>query len=266
MKPYAFTGQRSEDRARRTILVGGLAATFPLFAQSVAVIRKVSPEMTIWVTAAATAIAALVVGILLARLVRQVMRQRNRFDEERRQWRDEAFTDPLCQIPNRRGARHEIDRMSGETDPSLPAQWSVAAIDIDEFKSVNDRFGHAVGDRVLAMVASVLAEHPPLGGAVARWGGDEFVVFTLRGDAAMSSWADQVGAEISRRSVPCRSGSVRVSVSIGLSNGTVAAGFDDALAAADEALYAEKVDRAAPIVLPGSSGEERRQNAHALRG
>lgn len=265
MRHHAFTGQRMQDRARRTILVGGLAATFPLFAQSIAVIRDVSPEMTIWVTAAATAIAALVVGVLLARLVRQVMRQRDQFDEERRQWRDEAFTDPLCRIPNRRGARHDIERLTAQASES--DHWSVAAIDIDEFKSVNDRFGHAVGDRVLAMVASVLAEHPPIGGAVARWGGDEFVVFTLRGDAAMSSWADQVGAEISRRGVPCRAGTVRVSVSIGLSSGPVAGGFDAALAAADEALYAEKVERGAPIVLTAPLGtDQRRADHHALRG
>lgn len=84
--------------------------------------------------------------------------------------RAEAMIDHLTGLPNRRGINAEVDRL--RAGDSI---WCAAMIDVDDFKAVNDRFGHGVGDRVLKAVAVTLAETctPYFTG---RWGGEEFVV------------------------------------------------------------------------------------------
>lgn len=95
--------------------------------------------------------------------------------------RNEAMIDHLTGLPNRRGSNAEVQRLRGDG-----AHWSAAMIDIDNFKAINDRFGHGVGDRVLKAVAGTLAETcaPHF---VGRWGGEEFVVLFEGLDAAEAS-------------------------------------------------------------------------------
>jgi two-component system, cell cycle response regulator len=87
-----------------------------------------------------------------------------------------ALTDPLTGLANRRAAEQWLDRLSGLDS----ATTSVALVDIDHFKQVNDRFGHDVGDQVLRRVADALSDTAQrcLGGPhlVGRYGGEEFVV------------------------------------------------------------------------------------------
>jgi diguanylate cyclase len=84
--------------------------------------------------------------------------------------RDDARTDPLTGLPNRRAFEDAFAKALHGTSPVC-----LAVCDVDKFKSVNDRFGHAVGDRVLKAIAEALRagcnEH-----LVARYGGEEFVV------------------------------------------------------------------------------------------
>jgi diguanylate cyclase (GGDEF)-like protein/PAS domain S-box-containing protein len=86
-----------------------------------------------------------------------------------------AMVDPLTDIPNRRYLEMALSSRLAELrryDRTL----SVAALDLDDFKHVNDRFGHQVGDAVLNMVATVLAANARTEDVVARLSGDEFVV------------------------------------------------------------------------------------------
>ncbi len=79
-----------------------------------------------------------------------------------------ALTDPLTEIPNRRAWGRELDSLAGSSD------WCVALIDLDHFKSVNQRHGFTTADRVLAQTASQLQSAIRSGDFVARLGGDEF--------------------------------------------------------------------------------------------
>jgi diguanylate cyclase len=84
--------------------------------------------------------------------------------------RDNARRDPLTNLPNRR-AFEEAYAAQAAAGESL----CVAVCDVDHFKSVNDRFGHAVGDRVLKAIAEALGQ-ACTGQMVARYGGEEFAV------------------------------------------------------------------------------------------
>lgn len=84
--------------------------------------------------------------------------------------RDNARRDPLTELPNRRAFEeaYAAQVASGE-------RLCIAVCDVDHFKSVNDRFGHAVGDRVLRTIARALSDSCA-GHLVARYGGEEFAV------------------------------------------------------------------------------------------
>ncbi|QIG78783.1 GGDEF domain-containing protein [Stakelama tenebrarum] len=84
--------------------------------------------------------------------------------------RDNARRDPLTDLPNRRAFEEAYAAQMGAAQSVC-----IAVCDVDHFKSVNDRFGHAVGDRVLKAIAEALSQSCP-GHLVARYGGEEFAI------------------------------------------------------------------------------------------
>lgn len=119
--------------------------------------------------------------------------------------------------------------------------FSLLLLDIDHFKSVNDRFGHATGDQVLRTLTRVCARVLRTVDMVVRWGGDEFLVLLPGADAAAASRAaERVRSALAAASAPISSGGrARFTVSIG---GAQSAGDDvgDLIRRADQALYAAK--------------------------
>lgn len=110
--------------------------------------------------------------------------------------KDLAMMDPLTGIANRRAffnlARTEIDRSRRYGNP-----FSVMVIDIDDFKPVNDRFGHHTGDRLLVAVVDTIRQHTRAIDIVARFGGDEFVVLLVKtGDASATLIARKLKGQL----------------------------------------------------------------------
>jgi diguanylate cyclase (GGDEF)-like protein len=107
---------------------------------------------------------------------------RTRLERERDDLRDFALTDPLTRIANRRAllaqAEHEVARHR-RADRS----FAVVMLDLDGFKTLNDRFGHAAGDDLLRDVAVALDRAMRAQDTVARIGGDEFCVLAPETDA-----------------------------------------------------------------------------------
>ncbi len=84
-----------------------------------------------------------------------------------------ALTDPLTGLYNQRYLRRHL---SGLMENSQSRQLAILMIDVDHFKSVNDRYGHASGDRALRLIAEALRANTRVFDSVARYGGEEFVV------------------------------------------------------------------------------------------
>ncbi len=148
-----------------------------------------------------------------------------------------AALDPLTGLWNRRYALPHLDRIA-ERASQTEQCWSVALFDIDRFKQVNDRFGHAAGDRVLAEVADRLRQHTRSVDLVARIGGEEFLVALPEGDLAV---ARQVAERIRQRvaETPIEVPGLRpvtVTVSAGIALGAPGVAVTDVLARADRAL------------------------------
>jgi len=244
---HTITGQRQEDRARRTIVVGTIISIIPLLVPAGTIAAAWDIRDVIAATMLSTIGAACLVALLLMRMTRRLARQQADFEDERRRWRAEANTDPLCRIMNRRGAADRVDHLLATTPDDAP--WTVVAFDVDHFKEVNDTHGHAVGDRVLAAVASVLSEHIPPDATVARWGGDEFVVFARGSVAVDDALARRLVGLLREHAVPSREGDLCIGMSYGLATVPGHVRFDDALAAADHALLAAKdrLRRGAPV-------------------
>lgn len=158
---------------------------------------------------------------------------------------EQARIDPLTGLLNRRGLE---ERMGIEITRALrrDSTMSVAVVDIDHFKTVNDRHGHEVGDRVLAWIGSVLAQQTRGVDAAARTGGDEFTVFMPDADPdAGRLFADRVRVAVAghdalagRRHLGVPD-ALQLTVSVGVATG----GPHDAEAlmeTADQVLYAAK--------------------------
>ena len=116
---------------------------------------------------------------MLAKLIaRQLERDRllERLQQENLVFSQQALTDPLTGIPNRRASLQELNRaIAGVRRSGTPLH--LAFIDLDGFKVINDQYGHDAGDRFLIQIAQRLSEGLRDSDFVARYGGDEFLVF-----------------------------------------------------------------------------------------
>lgn len=144
-----------------------------------------------------------------------------------------AVTDSLTGLPDRTVFEQAVADASG-----TGAQ--VLFLDVDDFKAVNDRHGHAAGDAVLVAVADALRRSVRAGDLVARVAGDEFGA-VLRGPAAGAD-GEAVRARLSAALREAGPDGAPVVVSLGMS-GTDAATPHEAVAAADAAMYREKLAR-----------------------
>ena len=87
----------------------------------------------------------------------------------------DALSDPLTGVPNRRAFDTALPRLVGDAQ-AAGSPLTLAILDVDRFKRVNDRYGHLVGDEVLCRIAGILRRHTRETDRSARYGGDEFVL------------------------------------------------------------------------------------------
>lgn len=159
-----------------------------------------------------------------------------------------ATIDVLTHIPNRRATQafleKELSRVKRHT-----GEFSVLWIDIDNFKQVNDRWGHAVGDFVLAETARLFQEMIRKQDWVGRWGGEEFLMILPGSSLTEAAFlAERVRSAIAARKYRQGTSSLRITVSIGVACAAGADRIDQVLKKADDALYSSKASKNAITV------------------
>jgi diguanylate cyclase (GGDEF)-like protein/PAS domain S-box-containing protein len=152
-----------------------------------------------------------------------------------------ARHDPLTGVFNRHALAEildvEISRAHRYQHPI-----GVLMIDVNRFKEVNDRFGHAAGDEVLRSVADVLCRSVRDSDAVVRYGGDEFLVLLIETNGEAQVVRDRIHAEMSRRGQMSFLSEFPITVAIGSAHWDPEGGesIERVLNRADRAMYEEK--------------------------
>jgi diguanylate cyclase (GGDEF)-like protein len=156
--------------------------------------------------------------------------------------REIALRDPLTGLPNRSAVIQALTTALAEVDGG-PDSAALLFIDLDGFKSVNDRHGHAYGDALLVQAAGRLRSVTAAPELVGRLGGDEFVVLCPRLDADACRRPEEVAAHVVEQlSDPfvVERRRVRLSASVGIAFAEPGLDPLDLLARADDAMYAAK--------------------------
>ncbi len=151
--------------------------------------------------------------------------------------------DPLTDVLNRRGFEREL-RRSLAYDKRYGTSAALVYVDLDGFKPVNDRHGHAAGDAVLKAVAAALTRNVRASDVVARVGGDEFAVLLWNvGGAAAAAKAAALEAAVYSTPIVWNASTLVVGASAGVAPLGALDASADVLQRADAAMYARKAER-----------------------
>jgi diguanylate cyclase (GGDEF)-like protein len=175
-------------------------------------------------------------------------------EQEKERLSRESFEDPLTGLFNRR----RLDLALGEQlAPGAPDKvFSVALVDIDFFKRVNDNFSHQMGDEVLKVVGLLLRQACRQQDLAARYGGEEFALLFSRARASDAGIAcERLRAAVQRHPWAQLHPDLKITVSIGVADSTEGADAEAIFALADKRLYAAKHGGRNQVVSAGLSTE-----------
>jgi diguanylate cyclase (GGDEF)-like protein/putative nucleotidyltransferase with HDIG domain len=134
--------------------------------------------------------------------------------------RESALVDPLTELPNARGFYMMLEQRIAECQRMNREALSVLCMDIDDFKIINDKYGHSTGDRLLASVAGVIRRELRQMDILTRYAGDEFVAIMPMASSKMaSSICDRIRNAVEEQLFSVREGTlIGLGVSIGVAS------------------------------------------------
>ena len=211
------------------------------FGAALAFFHNPGDRMILWM---GTGVSVVLLGIVMTLL-------RERIDRLVAELHEISSTDPLTGLLNRRCFASifetELERAGRSGGP-----LTLAMFDLDNFKQVNDRFGHAAGDRALCHFAELLRAEQRRGDAVARMGGEEFAVLLVDSDGdGAQRYAERLAATLNSSTA---ADEVQLAVSVGVASRDERLQTQDALLqAADAALYQAKAAGRNRVALHGGA-------------
>lgn len=187
------------------------------------------------IAVSAVAGAALLLALILFQLYR--VKQKSH-----RELRVLAETDPLTGLLNRRTMYECLNGVATGRGDAPSA--SLCLLDIDNFKAINDQYGHPVGDKLLVAVAEALSRNVRAEDRICRWGGEEFLVLLVdRSFDDVAAVARRLCEQVSAVEVDVGdAGVAQVTVSVGVAHFTSAANDAEVIRRADAAMYQAKLD------------------------
>jgi two-component system cell cycle response regulator len=169
------------------------------------------------------------------RIRRHLYRARRQEDALR-----QSVSDELTGILNRRGVDHFFAR-SMEDRQSRGGSLSILLVDVDRFKSINDRFGHAVGDGALRAVARMLQDNVRATDGLGRIGGDEFLIVLPGADARVTDeLVERLREQLPLHVALPNAAAVPVTFSAGSASAAPRETLEQLIARADRAMYDDK--------------------------
>jgi diguanylate cyclase (GGDEF)-like protein len=151
--------------------------------------------------------------------------------------KSDAMTDPLTRLLNRRA-------LFDDQEKEVPQHTALLLMDLDHFKSINDRFGHAAGDRVLRVFAEVLFSNIRAHDVAARVGGEEFcILLSSSSPKSASAVAERIRVTLEGLAFQTPAGTINATVSVGVAiRSAEPETLQALLSRADNALYRAKAD------------------------
>jgi diguanylate cyclase (GGDEF)-like protein/putative nucleotidyltransferase with HDIG domain len=132
--------------------------------------------------------------------------------------KESALTDPLTELPNARGFYMMLEQRLAECQRMNRESLSLISMDVNDFKSINDQWGHALGDRMLASIARVVRKELRQMDILSRYAGDEFVAIMPMASQSMAEMiAERIRSAVAEHKFSVRTGkTVEVSISTGI--------------------------------------------------
>jgi diguanylate cyclase (GGDEF)-like protein len=154
-----------------------------------------------------------------------------------------ATTDELTGLTNRRGFYDMFAKEIDRTNRGMSAGGLLIMIDLDNFKMINDTYGHAAGDEALKLVAKTLKEHIRTMDVASRLGGDEFVLlFANAGATKALGRAQNLAVKLNSLTLRHQGQNIPVRASIGVHDYRQGDSVDEAFEKADATMYKAKED------------------------
>ena len=147
-----------------------------------------------------------------------------------------ASIDPLTNLLNRRSMAKEFEAAAERDEP-----FAVAMCDIDDFKNVNDSYGHEAGDLVLREVSRIITESVPENSPICRWGGEEILIlFNNQSLSEALVIAEQIRERIANNEIPFYMHTLRITITIGVAPHKNGRQIEETISDADSRLYIGK--------------------------
>jgi len=189
---------------------------------------------------AGTVIDSLLFTMAIFDHIRQELTEKESLGQREKYYMDLSRTDALTGLYNRRYLNELIKRLGA--DEELPLISSLIMIDLDNFKIINDSYGHLIGDLLLTKTASKIKKHIRKTDIACRYGGDEFLIYLPGANANVAhTIAEGIRNDILEDFSYSEEGSeIRHTISIGVTENRVDDSFDGLFLRADAALYQAK--------------------------
>jgi diguanylate cyclase (GGDEF)-like protein len=161
-----------------------------------------------------------------------------------------VYKDELTKVYNRRGFLDLTKKILKELFSSIQddkrkkviiKNYSLILFDIDDFKKINDTFGHDIGDKILKIVCNEIKKRIRDFDVIGRWGGEEIVVLLVEANISEAyQIADYIRGKIANKKIKYDGKQVNLTVSAGVSDFSREKDFEKVFKLADEALYKAK--------------------------
>lgn len=163
------------------------------------------------------------------------------------------YTDPLTKVPNRM-AYNERANKEWQKSQQLKQPMSIAVIDVDHFKRINDQYGHAAGDKTLQAIARYLKSRLHANEFLARWGGEEFILLIPElASTQLTERLDELRIGLAQLPFKFKQERLTVTVSIGGTECRTGEQLDAAFERADKCLYQAKAGGRNLVVVQESA-------------